>query len=126
MELDLLASSSLGSARLRAVTAESLTLDDGRCADRVGGLDDLRPGDEVIVATLPGRLRPIVMARVGTRRASVLPAEVVIAAGASLALSCGAAGITLRGDGRVLIDGLDIASRARRLNRITGGSVAIN
>jgi hypothetical protein len=123
MQLDLLASS-LASAHVRV--ADPLTLDDGRGADRSASLDDLQAGDEVIVASLPGRLRPVVIGRIGAPRASALPQDVVIAAGASLALRCGSAGITLRGDGRILIDGLDIASRAKRLNRITGGSVAIN
>jgi hypothetical protein len=126
MELDLLASPSLASARVRAVGADSLVLDDGRCADRVAALEDLQIGDEVVVAALPGRLRPVAIARIGPPRPCAPPPEVVIAAGASLALRCGSAGIILRGDGRVLIDGLDIASRAKRLNRITGGSVAIN
>jgi hypothetical protein len=126
MELDLLASSSLASARVRACGADSLVLADGRCADRVATLDDLEAGDEVIVATLPGRVRPVVIGRIGARRASAPPPEVVIAAGAALALRCGSAGITMRADGRILIDGLDIASRAKRLNRISGGSVAIN
>jgi hypothetical protein len=75
---------------------------------------------------VPGRERAVVLGRIGAPRPAVPPAEVVIAAGAALALRCGSAAITLRADGRILIDGLDIAARAKRLNRITGGAVAIN
>lgn len=44
----------------------------------------------------------------------------------SLTLHCGAASITLTGDGKVLINGTYVQSRALGTQRIQGGSVQIN
>jgi hypothetical protein len=41
-------------------------------------------------------------------------------------LRCGRATITLREDGKVVIQGLDVLSRASRTNKLKGGSVQIN
>jgi hypothetical protein len=43
-----------------------------------------------------------------------------------IVLKCGEASITLRRNGRVLIKGVQVETRASGLNRIKGGSVAIN
>lgn len=58
--------------------------------------------------------------------AKVPPDEIVIEATKGLTLKVGEGSITLREDGKILIKGRDLVSHARRLNRIRGGSVAIN
>ncbi|HKM56274.1 MAG TPA: hypothetical protein VJY33_22910, partial [Isosphaeraceae bacterium] len=54
------------------------------------------------------------------------PDELIFEAKQSLTLKCGEGSITLRGDGKILIKGKDLVSRAQRMNRIKGGAVAIN
>ena len=43
-----------------------------------------------------------------------------------LILRCGRATVTLREDGKIVIRGVDVLSRASRTNRIKGGSVQLN
>jgi uncharacterized protein DUF6484 len=52
--------------------------------------------------------------------------ELVLEAGKQLTLVCGKSSITLRSDGRVIIKGAEILSRASGTNKIRGSSVAIN
>ena len=52
--------------------------------------------------------------------------RLVLTAEREIELRCGKSSITLRKDGRLLIKGVDLVSRASRTNRIKGGSVAIN
>jgi hypothetical protein len=89
-----------------------------------------REGEDVLV-WLPGSVDEdgIVLGRVATPQdvaAPPSPAELVIEAHERLTLRCGAASITMREDGRMLLKGSDIVTHAQRLNRIRGGSVAIN
>lgn len=96
---------------------------------------DLSPGDAVLV-WLPSPLSAdgVVLGRIGAGLAGLLaphnakqmPDELVVEAKQQLTLKCGEGSITLRGDGKVLIQGKDLISRAQRTNRIKGGSVAIN
>jgi hypothetical protein len=58
-------------------------------------------------------------ARVDGRRVEIEGQDEIV-------LRCGAASITLRRNGRVVIRGTEVETRARGLNRIKGGSVAIN
>lgn len=51
---------------------------------------------------------------------------VVIKGRTSLELRCGAASITLRQDGKVIVRGTSVISRATKENRISGGSVHFN
>jgi hypothetical protein len=91
----------------------------------------LAPGDAVLV-WLPGRRGQggVVLGRIGPGRAPApeptVPRELVVEAGEALVLRCGEGSITLRADGKILIKGQDLVSHARRMNRIKGGSVAIN
>ena len=92
----------------------------------------LVPGDLVLV------LRPAalgqngcVLGRIGRYRPpavepDAVPDHVVIEAGESLTIKCGEGSVDLRKDGKVMIRGSDVLSRAKRTNRIKGGSVAIN
>lgn len=52
--------------------------------------------------------------------------QVVIEAGGQLTLKCGASTIDLRKDGKLLIRGNDVVSKAKRTHKIKGGTVAIN
>ena len=52
--------------------------------------------------------------------------RVVIEGGKELVLRCGEASITLRKNGRVVIRGAYVETRARGVNRIKGGMVKIN
>jgi hypothetical protein len=90
---------------------------------------ELGPGDLVLV------LRPaaptqagVVLGRIGRYRApGPQPAEhLVIEATEMLTLKCGPSEIDLRSDGKLLIRGDDVVSRATRTQRIKGGTVAIN
>lgn len=91
-----------------------------RTCSRVRGLPPVRSGDRVLV-------QPLVDGHVVT---AVLddgsPDELVIEAGRQVTIRCGDGSLTIRRDGRVLIRGLDIVSRATRANRIKGAQVAIN
>jgi hypothetical protein len=107
-----------------------LTSAGGRPRGRdVGGqevvlLVDPRPGQAPVIL---GFLRPLnepassadVEARVDGRRVELEGRDEIV-------LRCGAASITLRRNGRVVIDGVQVETKARGLNRIKGGSVAIN
>ena len=79
----------------------------------------LRAGDRVLVHL--GSTPAIIIGRIGG-----MPDELVIEAGKILTIRCGTGSIRIRADGRVLIEGLDIVSRARRAQRVTGAQVIIN
>lgn len=52
--------------------------------------------------------------------------RVVLSAEDEIVLQCGRASITLRRNGRVVIRGVEVETRASGVNRIRGGTVAIN
>lgn len=52
--------------------------------------------------------------------------RLTVTAYSELQLRCGAGSITLRRDGKIVIEGTSILSRAKVCNRIKGGSVQIN
>lgn len=52
--------------------------------------------------------------------------RVVIEAADEIVLQCGKASITLRRNGRVVIRGTYVETRAEGVNRVKGGSVQIN
>ena len=92
-------------------------------------------GDEVLAA-LPARSgeRGVVLGRVGPQAAPARAAgetrlrdrRVVVEAGEELTLQCGEASIRITRDGKVVVRGEHVLTRARGTNRIKGGSVAIN
>ena len=59
-------------------------------------------------------------------QATVPPDRLVLEAARELVRRCGAGAIRIAADGNVRIEGTDIRSRARRLQRITGAQVKIN
>lgn len=92
----------------------------------------LSPGDLVLVLrpTAPGQ-NGCVLGRIGRYRPpqeepSTPPDHVVIEAGEMLTIKCGDSSVDLRKDGKVMIRGSDVLSKASRTQRIKGGTVAIN
>ncbi|MBK9989736.1 MAG: hypothetical protein IPP19_03090 [Verrucomicrobia bacterium] len=95
------------------------------------GLLRLATGDAVMVwlptntserGVIFGRIGPSVVSKSGLEP----PDHLVLEAKQGLTLQCGEGSITLRGDGKVLIKGKELISRAEGMNRIKGASVAIN
>ena len=95
----------------------------------------LSAADEVVVWLPPGvGTFGIVLGRVSPAKSPPIeaspvvsvPEELVLEASEQITLKCGSGSITIREDGKVLIKGRDLVSRAERTNRIKGGAVAIN
>ncbi len=77
--------------------------------------------------------RPIVLGLLHAPAPTQAPAiahvdgkRIVLSAEDEIVLQCGRASITLRRNGRVVIRGVEVETRASGVNRIRGGSVAIN
>jgi hypothetical protein len=88
---------------------------------------NLYPGDEVVLAFTGESERPFVLGRIGpSAEARETPDEIVLEAKKGLVLRVGEGSITIRADGKILIKGNDLVSHAKRMNRIRGGSVALN
>lgn len=94
----------------------------------------IAPGDEVLVAAADrasGALG-IVLGRIGATNAQSEPSatarerRVVIEADEELILRVGDSSIRIARDGKVVIRGEHVLTRAKGTNRIKGGSVAIN
>jgi hypothetical protein len=91
----------------------------------------LKTGDSVLVVTpASAEERGVVLGQVGPYKlpvhASGSAEHLKLEATESLALKCGESSIELRKDGKVLVKGKDIVSHAKRVQRIKGGTVAIN
>jgi hypothetical protein len=96
----------------------------------------LEPGDTVVILVPDSEEgRGIIFGRIGQGQvappepdpaAEDVPDELIIEAKKNLTLKCGEGSITIRQDGKILIKGKDLVSHAQRMNRIKGGSVAIN
>jgi hypothetical protein len=52
--------------------------------------------------------------------------RVCLEAQREMVLRCGKSSLTLRSDGKIVIRGVEIVSRARRANKVKGGTVRIN
>jgi hypothetical protein len=81
--------------------------------------------------------RGVVLGRVGAssavsrqpvdqRARGSVPETLLLEAKNELTIRVGGGSITMRKDGKILIKGRDLVSHAQRVNRIKGGSVAIN
>ena len=114
------------------VQARELAREGGVAARSVVPLGEEHVGREVALMCEGGdRARPLVMGLLHRRRANVAQAEVdgervEVAAEREIVLRCGDASITLTRDGKVLIKGVYVLTRAQTVNRIQGGSVKIN
>ena len=82
---------------------------------------DERPGRPPVLLGLLQPLDPApeLDARIDGKRVELEGKEEIV-------LRCGQASITLRANGRIVIRGVQVETRASGLNRIKGGSVAIN
>lgn len=86
----------------------------------------------LIICTSIERRLGIVLGRVGKYNSAPQSSEadtrdhVVIEANETLRLKCGESSVDLRKDGKLMIRGKDVLTRAKRTNRIKGGSVGIN
>jgi len=103
-------------------------------------------GDRVLVAVPPGSETGYVLGRVtspaaapadpgrvvevvvpeGVETVRIAGRHITIAAGESLALECGGGSVRINKRGKVVVLGTDITSRAKRLHKVKGASVAIN
>lgn len=71
-------------------------------------------------------LQEIVVATERQREGLIDRKQVVFDAKEEIVLRCGKGSITLRKDGKIVLKGTEIVSRASRTNKIKGASVAIN
>ncbi len=77
-----------------------------------------------LLAPVPAPARP---SQSGSSGEQALTGETIIVRGRdAIELRCGDASITLRSDGRILIRGTNVLSRATEQNRVAGGSVHFN
>lgn len=86
-------------------------------------------GHSVVLAFEQGdAARPIVLGvlRLAEAMPEAAPQQLVLTAGREVVLRSGKASLTLTQDGRVIIQGEYLVSRASGVNRIQGGSVQIN
>lgn len=60
------------------------------------------------------------------RRVKLKAEEIDLEGAAQLTLTCGKASITLRRDGKIVIRGVEVVSRASGTNRIRGGTIELN
>lgn len=72
----------------------------------------------------PGRASPTKVTR--TQSLMIDGRELVLEADSSLTLRCGKSSITLTRDGRIVVRGTNVVSRASGVNRIRGGTIKLN
>ncbi len=113
--------------RLDSVDDDGTVRIDGRavCVLSTVLLADLRRAQREALPVLVIGEPPIVVGVV-QGRANVPDERLVLEAARELVLRCGAAAIRLAADGGIRIEGTDIRSRAKRLQRLTGAQVKIN
>lgn len=94
---------------------------------------DWQPGEplNVLLNFIQGDLyQPVVVGLVKPQlfavEAKVDDRNVVIEGKESVTLKCGIGEISLRKNGKVVVKGMEVISRAKRTNKIKGGAVAIN
>ena len=122
------------------VTARCLAnvLDPWRAAKSLVGravlllCEDADPSNPIVIGIIEDRLSdPVAGSAAEVRavrpRTAVLDGRrVVLDAAEEIVLQCGKGSLTLTADGRIVIKGTEIVSRALRANRIKGGTVNIN
>lgn len=83
----------------------------------------------LVLLPAPGEERGIVLGVVApyeSPRPDPTPAELRLEAGKKIELACGESSLSMDAEGRVLLKGKDIVTRARRTQKIRGGTVHIN
>jgi hypothetical protein len=102
--------------------------DSGACDAAARSVVPIAPellGAEVIVGFEGGDLMSPVILGV-LQSPSAMPYELRLTAKDRIEISCGKAGITMHADGKIVVHGEYLISRARRTNRIEGGAIQIN
>ena len=84
------------------------------------------PDEPVIVGMMENLLEELVFMEKSPVDALVDGERVMIRAEKEIALICGEGSITITRDGRIVVKGRDIISRASQLNKIKGSSVELN
>lgn len=84
------------------------------------------PDEPVIVGVMENILESMVAMEDGSAKVSADPGQVVIRAEKEVVLACGDSSISLTREGRVIVKGRNILSRASKSNKIKGPSVEIN
>ena len=73
---------------------------------------------------------PVILGNVGQTvlesESNIRRKDILIDAAESITLSCGASSLSMRSDGKVVVKGRRILSRASQTNKIRGGAVLIN
>ena len=85
----------------------------------------LSEGDTVLVWYADDGHRGCILGAIGPYRRTVAR-KLELAAEDELTIRCGEGSISILGSGKVVIEGIDIVSRARRSHRIRGGSIQLN
>jgi hypothetical protein len=116
----LLARSTVAQIREASAHAQVLLVFDAERSDRPVIVGLLNAGSEAAASESAASVLP------AAREALVDGKRVVIDAQDEIVLRCGKASITLRRNGRVIIRGAYVETRAEGVNRIKGGSVQIN
>lgn len=120
-----------GSVRVALTASPDTRISDLACTVLCRGSDRpvYEPGDPVLVWR-ESETDGTVLGKIGLQGDASETAqeadEVVLEARKRLTLRVGGGSITIREDGKILIKGKDLVSHAKRMNRIRGGSVAIN
>lgn len=87
---------------------------------------EVKPGDPVIFAPPEAEGKKGVVLGIVTGSAAGKPEKLVLEAGREIIIKCGEGVITVSADGKIAIKGTHLLSRAKGVNKIKGGSVAIN
>lgn len=96
------------------------------CLDNLIAEKPLQAGDRVL-ALLPVQRNPgVVLGRIGRHHPPTPVRNLQLHATDSLSLTCGAASMELRSDGKLVIRGDDVLVRARGTQRIKAATVSIN
>lgn len=85
------------------------------------------PAKPIITSVIRDRLEPKTETSAAAPRDVLVDGRRIVLEGHDeVVLRCGKASITLRRDGKIAVQGVELLSRATGTNRIRGGSVAIN
>lgn len=107
---------------IAAYSAEAYPADGRQDMARRGAVDHpealpRRPADPPVEISLP---------RTATDAMRLKGNKIYIEAGEEIQLTCGGGTISIDKRGKIVVRGTDVVSRARRSNKIKGGTVAIN
>ena len=126
----------LGPVEARVACAAPSNLDEVNCREKgVPALLMFESGDidyPIVVGLVqdtfqpPAPVQTATIEAQGPRQARVDGKVIVFDASEEISLRCGKSSVTMRKDGKVVVKGTHIVTRATGKNRIKGGSVTIN